>query len=50
MAEFMQKFDKNNDGRIELSEVRNCIVPKIKSVANEPDKVRLQIVLKMADI
>lgn len=51
MTEFMQKFDKNNDGRIELSEVGNCIVPKkIESVMNALDEVRLQMALKMVDI
>lgn len=53
MAEFMQKFDKNNDGKIELSEVRNCIVvekKKPESAVSALDEVRLQMALKIADI
>lgn len=50
MKEFMQKFDKNKDGRIEMSEVRNCSLPEIESVTSAVDEVRLQMAFKMVDL
>lgn len=46
----MQKFDKNNDGRIELSEVRNCIVQKWSLLPVNVTRSDKESPLKIADI